>query len=118
MIKLTEDDFTTFDLDGEEYYQWSGSKEKMKQILENTVKAYDYSRVEAKYLELLLENKLLKEEQKTAFQEYQLWRDECDRLKQKLEKIKEFQDDLECGNNHSDEYPEFIKELLDSQEKQ
>jgi len=37
---------------------------------------------------------------------------------EKLDKIKEFQDDLERENNHSDGYPEFIKEILDSQQKE
>lgn len=34
-MKLTKDDFTSFDLGGEEYFQWSGKKEERDQILKN-----------------------------------------------------------------------------------
>lgn len=37
---------------------------------------------------------------------------ERDNLKEKIEKIRIFQDDLECGNNHLDEYPDFIKKEI------
>jgi len=133
-MKLTEEDFTTFDLDGEEYYQWSGSKEKMKQILENqensdTIYREYYQKLHLtlqKNKELEQENKLLKEELSgcTKFaegaidgydevkSERDFFKNDCENLKQKLEKIKEF----------VDLHPRTLtatglKELLDSQEK-
>jgi len=83
MNKLTEDDFTTFDLDGEEYYQWSGSKEKMKQILDSQNNELEQENKQLKEeLDAMIKHKIMFEH---SFSEVN---HKVNILKQKLEQIK------------------------------
>jgi len=127
-IKLTEDDFTEFDLGGETYWQLDCTKERKQQILDDQEKAELYNHLylhgasHKKLMEKLeQENKQLKEDIHLLLSDIKrlnpkMWKmlRLAEKSQQKLEKIKEYAESHSLGLNNFD--VNKLKEILDSQE--